>query len=597
MKKALLPLLAALFSISATYANEKSLPYEIVAIYDGTDSDVSNYYLILSDNEAACYNHRTSTLDITSGFVLSLDLYNEATDPISLPAGTYNPCQPGTESAPGEYDPEFSEISYYDEGEVVATSPLTSPIEVSLVGDNRYSISVVAKHPMTKDDFTLTFTGRLPFIDSSEKPASFPMLKRDLDVQLGGGIAFYQGVSDLSNQGVTYLNLYQGEYDANGALVGNGINLAMMIAHKRIAKASDYRLIPGTYTNASTLARDTWYPCREIDYPVGNETISMPFGSFIRVRENGEYVYGYLASGTFELKVEDGVAIGTLDAVTNLGYSVKATFRGEVSLNTDNATFKATVSDLTDDVEMDFSKLEKGRIWHTGLTGGCRTFVVDLGSPAGRDEAINHGGDLLRMEFLSPVGDAVLKPGVYTVVPRRWNSNELAAGGTYDPMSLNKGYFSVSGDQTGTRYAHFRNGSYCVYDMVGPAEEGTVTVETTDFENYTFHIDLIDDAGYIMSGLWDNKPIEYFYDADALKNELGEVSITDIFAGDESRISVYVEGHNVIVLNGGDAPVRITDINGRTVATGKASEAINVSDLNPNIYILFINNKSFKLAL
>lgn len=48
MKKALLPLLAALFSIPATYANEKSLPYEIVAIYDGTGSDVSNYYLILS---------------------------------------------------------------------------------------------------------------------------------------------------------------------------------------------------------------------------------------------------------------------------------------------------------------------------------------------------------------------------------------------------------------------------------------------------------------------------------------------------------------------------------------------------------------------
>ena len=34
-------------------------------------------------------------------------------------------------------------------------------------------------------------------------------------------------------------------------------------------------------------------------------------------------------------------------------------------LNNDNATFKSAVSNLTDDVDLDFSKLETGRILST----------------------------------------------------------------------------------------------------------------------------------------------------------------------------------------------------------------------------------------
>lgn len=596
MKKVILPLLTALISFSAIAAIDKSLPYEVIGIYDRSGYDIPNYYIILSDNEQAYYNHKTAAMEISSGYVLTLDLYNVASDPVALQPGTYTARKHSDAYAPLQFDVAYSEVTYYQDGKAQSRQSITEPVVIELAESGLYSITVQAKDPVSKEDCRFVFSGRVPLTDSNEKPASFPMLKHDVEYELGGGIAFYQGVSDLSNQGVTYLNLYQGEYDSNGGLTGDGVNLAMMIAHKRIAKPADYRVIPGTYTAALTLARDTWYPCREINYPVGNETISLPFGSFIRIRSNDTFVYGYLKSGTFVLEVDDnGIASGTLDATTDMGYSVKATFRGSVALNTDNATFKSAVSDLTDDVEMDFSKLDKGRVWHTGLKGGCRTFVVDLGSPAGRDEAINHGGDLLRMEFLSPASDAVIKPGVYTVVTRRWNDYELNAGGTYEPMSLNKGYFGNSGDQTGTRYAHFRNGSYCVYDMVGPAEEGTVTVSTDDYVNYTFDINLIDDAGYIMAGRWDNKPIEYFYDREALEKELGTGGISE--AVGDSGIKVVVEGKTLVVLNGGDAPFTLVDLNGRTVATGRATEALDISDLYSNIYILFINNQSFKVVL
>lgn len=420
MKKVILPLLTALISFSAIAAIDKSLPYEVIGIYDRSGYEIPNYYVILSDNEQAYYNHKTAAMEISSGYVLTLDLYNVASDPVALQPGTYTARKHSEAYAPLQFDVAYSEVAYYQDGKVQSRQNITEPVVVELAESGLYSITVQAKDPVTKEDCRFIFSGRVPLTDSNEKPASFPMLKHDVEYELGGGIAYYQGVSDLSNQGVTYLNLYQGEYDSNGALTGDGVNLAMMIAHKRIAKPADYRVIPGTYTDALTLARDTWYPCREINYPMGDETVSLPFGSFIRIRSNGTYVYGYLKSGTFVVEVDDnGIVNGTLDATTDMGYSVKATFRGSVALNTDNATFKSAVSDLTDDVEMDFSKLDKGRVWHTGLKGGCRTFVVDLGSPAGRDEAINHGGDLLRMEFLSPASDAVIKPGVYTVVTRR----------------------------------------------------------------------------------------------------------------------------------------------------------------------------------
>lgn len=376
-------------------------------------------------------------------------------------------------------------------------------------------------------------------------------------------------------------------------MYGAGFNLSMMVAHKRFTKRDSYQICPGTYTNAKNLARDTWYPCREIDY-MG---ITMPFGSYIRELKivNGErsYTYAYLKTGEFTIEDNgDGTYKGTLDAVTTLGYTVKLTWSGAIALNTENASFQATISDLTDDVVLDFSKLEKGRIYHSGLKGGCRTFIVDLGSPSGKDEAINDGGDLLRMEFLADANDHLLKPGLYTVVPRRWNSDELRAGGTYEPMSLNKGYFGEHGDQIGTRYAHFRSGSYCVYDMVGPAEEGSVRVSTSDYQNYQFEIDLADDAGFKITGYWD-KPIEYNYSPDAVLAELGIEGV----GGDDTVIRVVQEGSNLLVLNAGNSPVEIFAIDGRLVRAATADALIPVDGLSEGIYVVKVKNATLKIKL
>lgn len=571
----------------------------LTALYDDKNSKVPNFYLIFAQSESAKYDSNTGSISAPAGtFALTLDLYNNAPDDgIYLPEGTYNWFDSDEPEQTFGYGSDYSMLNYYDEKGQQYSMLLENPVHVTRdAATGRYNIKTLVA--FTDGVVEVSFTGPLTFGTSTERPTVYPQITRDLDVNLDkGGISYYQGVTDYSSQGVSILDLYGVDFNKeNGYMNEPGFHLSMMVAHKRFTKKADYAVCPATYTNSSTLARDTWYPAREIDY-MG---FVMPFGSYIREMkvENGErnYTYAYLKTGTFTIEDNgDGTYKGTLDAVTTLGYSVKATWRGAIGLNTDNATFQATISDLKDDVEFDFSPLDKGRIYHSGTQGGCRTLIVDLGSPSGKDPGVNNGGDILRMEFLVDPKNHLLQPGLYTVVPRRWNSDELKAGGTYEPGSLNKGYFDGSGAQIGTRYAHFREGSFCVYDMVGPAEEGSVRVETTDYKNYTFDIDLMDDAGFKMFGLWDNKPIEYCYDPEALKAEIGSgVSIID---DENSAVKAVIEGENLFIMNAGNAPVAIYAVDGRKVLSTTADKVISVDALGKGIFIISTNNTTLKIRL
>lgn len=591
---------ASVRSMARPAANTASLQTNnvLLSLYDDKSSKVPNFYLIFAQNENAKYDSNTGSISAPAGtFTLVLDLYNNAPDDgLYLPAGTYNRFDSAEAEQTFGYSSDWSMLNYYDENGQQYSTLLTDPIEVTRdEATGRYTIKTLVE--FSDGVVEVSFNGPLTFGSSTERPTVYPQITRDLNLNLNkGGISYYQGVTDISSQGVSYLDLYDVEFDEGGRMNSDGFNLCMMIAHKRFTKRADYAVCPATYSNSNTLARDTWYPAREIDY-MG---FVMPFGSYLRelktVNGEREYTYAYLKTGTFIIEDNgDGTYKGTLDAVTTLGYSVKATWSGSIALNTDNATFQATVSDLTDDVEFDFSPLDKGRIFHSGIKGGCRTLTIDLGSPSGRDPGVNYGGDIFRMEFLVDQKHHLLEPGLYTVVPRRWNSNELVAGGTYEPGSLNKGYFDGNGALVGTRYAHFRTGSYCVCDVAAPAESGTVRVETSDYINYTFDIDLMDDAGFKMTGLWNNKPIEYWYDPEAVKAEIG--SGVSIIADENSAVKAVIEGENLFIINAGNAPVAIYAVDGRQIISTTADQVIPVDSLGKGVFIISTNNTTLKIRL
>lgn len=559
-----------------------SLSTPVASIYDNIGETNANYYLLLSDDPTAGYDRMTANLKITTGYVLKLDLYNSKSDPVVLEPGVY---RSASTNANFTYDPQFTCLAYYENGTLESEVEI-GDVNVSCDGSGIYTITT-----NTTDGTDVTYTGKIPFVRGTDKPTVYDQIKEDLTVNLDkGGIAFYQGVTDYSNNGITYINLYNGTFNVNGGMTGPGMSLVMMVAHKRVVKKSAFRVFPGTYIGSTTLDRDTWYPCRELEFNIENQSITMPFGSYLQRRdESGNYSYAYLKTGTFVIEEgPDGTYKGTIDAVTDLGYTIKGTFSGSIALDTSNAIFQSGISNLEDDVECDFSKLKVARLYHSGEQGGCRTFKLDIGSPNGQDSEILYGGDLMRVEFLSPMGHIRLEPGVYTVVPIRWNSYELAAGGQYEPMSLNKGYFATGGVYDGTNYNHFEDGRYGVINLHAPAEEGSVRVETDDYQNYRITLDITDDSGFKITGVYDG-PVQYTFNPDALSG-IGQIE------GD-GDISVYIDGRSIVVLNAGEASVALYDLCGRKVASGTASAPVDVSDLAANIYVLKVMDKTFKIIL
>ena len=118
-------------------------------------------------------------------------------------------------------------------------------------------------------------------------------------------------------------------------------------------------------------------------------------------------------------------------------------------------------------------------------------------------------------------------------------------------------------------------------------------MSTQDYINYTFDIHLLDDAGFEIRGLWENKPLEYRYDREALAEQLGVESV----ASDDDSLSAVVEGRNIIVLNAGDAPVALFDLNGRQVLAGNAATVIDASSLAGGVYLLNVSGKALKVVL
>lgn len=593
-------ILYGLLDVCPSSAADIVMTHAVVQLYDNS-FQLPNYYLILSTSPDASYDSKTGKLSVPDGqYALTLDLYNNASTPPTLPAGSYVPQSINVPAAPFTFDPEFSFLDFYSKGAAENSIFIKDPIQISKDDAGIYTIKTSVKNPNNENDYVnIVYRGRINLRGANDKPTVYEQINEDINASLkNGGIAYYQGVTQLSNNGVSILDIFSNDFDKEtGAMLEPGWDLRMMIAHKRFVKRDAYAVVPGTYTGTTDLARDTWYPCRELEYNMGNETITLPFGSFIRKMKivNGEkyYTYAYLKSGTFTIEEgENGKFYGKLDAVTDLGFQVSLSWEGTFILNTDNAQFETTVSNLTDDVDLDFSKITTGRIYHKGLTGGCRAFKIDLGDPAGRDEGVNYGGDLLRMEFLSPPDHSVVKPGLYTVVPQRWNDYELRGGGKYEPFSLNKGYFSDSGSMDGTRYVHCKEGSYIVYDIHAPINEGTVKVDTEDYINYRFEIKLLDDAGFEIRGLYQG-PVEYHYDRNAIESEIN-AEVNTLSTG---NIGVISTPEGLIILNAGNRKVELYNLAGTKVAVGSADRPLPTSILPKGVYILRIANFSSKITL
>lgn len=573
-------------SLNAVSRAAASLPESMLqcisAAYDPVDDDIADYYIILIDNENATWT-KEDGVKMTNGFALYIDLYAPAGTPIKLTDGTYTA---STENTSMTYDPDYSYMTYFDESGAEAG-------DYSLAGDITVEQTMAGVYKITatiEGGQTITFSGAVSFTDGTIPPSVYNQIRRDLDLTLTGALAYYDGNLYKSNTGAMYINLYDHAFnDQTGGMTEDGFSLALMVFGKLWADSKTATLDPGTYTMTRDFKRHTWYPGIEVDY-MGTTVL---LGTYAKERNSSRYTdgygYSYLSEGTIVIEdAGNGAFRITVDGVTTLGNTVKATFEGTVPVidqavpNTSSA-----ISTLEDDVQLDLSPIPVCRIFNSGVVNDNQCFIVDIGSPAGRDNITE--GDIMRMEFVLPGGTQHLQEGTYTVMDEKYDSY-------YEPFKLTRGRFveAASGgtDLSGTRYMHFEEGRTLIMDHHAPAAAGTVGVTHNSDDTYTFDIALMCDAQFHIDGTWTG-PMVYMYDPNLITTGIDDV-LTD-----DSSIEIQWIDNNTILVNGVDPTnVNITIYNaqGIKMACDIDSGRIGLGNLQSGIYILQINEKVTKIT-
>lgn len=557
----------------------------LTASYDPTEDDVAEFYLIFSDKLDASWSKEDGP-QVKDGFALRLDIYAPTSSPIVLPDGTYTASSDYTAMT---YDPDYSYVEYYDANGVMSSTvyDLSGGISITRAEDGTYTVKANVKNGSTVTE--VVYNGAITFDDGSLPPSIYNQIGRNLNLEFNGALANYDGNLYESNTGAMYINLYDHAFNPEtGGMLEDGFSIALQVFGKLFANSKEATLDPGTYTVARNFKRFTFFPGLEVDY-MGTTVI---LGSYAKERNPSLYVdgfgYSYLTDGTVVIEdMGDKVFRITIDAVTSQGHQVKGTFEGKVPVNDQSDDKGGTaLSTLEDDVTLDLEQIPVCRAYNNGVTNGCQRFIVDIGSPSGKDG--NTEGDILRMEFLLAEGTPILSEGTYTVVDEKLDTS-------MEPFKLTKGYFAATStggtDLSGTRYMHFEAGRTLIMDHYAPADAGSVGVKKNADDTYTFTINLIDDAQFRIDGSWTG-PMILMYDP----NSFGAVD--DVLADSNEAISVEWIDTSTLLIGGTQsaAGAKVFDVYGRLMNCRVNGIMVDMSGVSAGIYVLNLNGKSIKVV-
>lgn len=558
-------------------AETVNLTSVVAAYYTKASTGVvlDNYYLVLSDKSDATYDDAQGAIDAKEAKVVTLDLYGPATGSTILPEGEYV-ADGSVDDAEQVYDPDYSFADYYDaNGKSLSEAPLISGnVDVTKNSDGTYTLNFA-----DAEGTNYTFTGNLSFYDRNGSNTVYPQITTDINTTFTGGMAFYHGNLMESKTGNIYINLFDCEFnDSTGAMLDKGVDLAICAFNRLFGDSKKATLVPGTYTVARNFAVNTYYPGMELDYA----GITVIMGTYIKQRKatsgaDSDYAYGYITDGT--ITITNGEEAGTFDFEVNLttdrGHTIKGTGKNIsftiVDMSEDETD--ATVSNLDHDVTLDLDYIKTARAYYTGRQNGVNVFVLDIGSPSGKD---GNEGDLFKMEFQAATTASTIPAGTYELMEESHLWTNL-----YAPYKLTQGYFDSYGELIGTRYWHFAKDRYQVVDTFASVISGRVGVEVLENNNYHFTIDCADGRGFLIQGEWTG-PVELNYDTATAIDAIS----------DDKKTGVFVSG-GVINVNGADADdkVSVYAADGQLVAEGKGNGAINVGTLGGGLYIVKVANK------
>lgn len=532
----------------------------LLAYYDAKAYANPDYYIILTDDENATYDVKTGAMTATGGHVVAIDFFGAATSPIALPAGDYT-C--ASTEAVGTYSATYSVSAVYDEtGKQESYSAIAGTVSVTKSGDT-YTIS-----GQDKTGMSFTYTGELSFIDANASSHVYEQISSNVNTTFTGGNAYYYGNLYDSQTGNIYINLYDCDFDAEtGAMNADGYDLALCAFGRLFPVSSAAHVEEGIYTMAKNFAKGTYYPGLEMDY-MGTTVV---FGSYIKQRKGNSYSYGYITSGQFMItENSDGTYDVTVNLTTDAGLSVKGT-ASHISFNVIDKSEdekETHISNLEDDVLLDLNYVKTAYAWRNSYdydgkqTNGCNVYTVYISRPSGKDMEDQDSEkvcDLMGFEFITEGTKDDLPEGTYTMMDYSHIYTNM-----YEPFKLVQGYFYNSGELTGTRYYGFYGAPYGYAKWIAPAESGTVSVKRNEGNNYTFTVDLLDDAGWAITGSWTGElSKQYTYDPTGIE------TATTTTAG----------------------PVEIYSADGRFVGKFSNLSAFDKSEYNNGVYIIKGQNK------
>lgn len=591
-RRALLLAAIATFSTGAqSSASEIAMIKNIGGFYEKTGENIANYYLILSDNATAQWDHNAGLISMTgAGYALTLDLYAAPceTKPILVPAGVFSKGD-GTEPMTYVADDISCIYTFNQDGNAESYASLTAPITVEKDEDDFYTFSTEVT--INGQTVAVSYKGNIAFDNTSETPSIWPQLKKNIDVKMNYAMGVYDGNLYDSNTGAMYLYLCTSKMDENTAMESSGTKFAIQLFNKLFYDKNTAEVVPGHYTMARNFKRETFYPGTEIDY-MG---MTIPFGFYVQeycpgMFADSNYGYSYVTDGTVDIERDsDGKYTIVVDGISSYGHTIKCTFEGTdipvKDMSDDDK--KSSLSTLEDDVVTDLSQIKVARLYYNGVKGAnenCHSLILDIGSPSGKDQSIvDNGGQIMRFEFLQKLGQPYLLEGTYTMTEEKWNT-------FYAPYRMVHGHFNET-DLTGTRYMDFIPGRYLVMDNYAPIVEGSAGVMKNADGTYTIKFNFMDDASFHIDGEWTG-PVEYLYSPEDVLAGINDVS------ADASGISITRKDANSILINGADTNTTVTvhTISGVAVHAPFDGETVDISGLYGGIYMLNINGHSFKIA-
>lgn len=506
--------------------NHITLDRAVMSFYMGKQSELENYYIVLTNAEFKLDDNEYSLE--SEGYALQMDLYvDNAGFVLDLPEGEYGSSSTASNFT---YSDKFSGIMMKDAaGNVSELIPLSDKVVIEASGNNTYTIS--ASFVQDGTTYSVSFSGELPMENADFNP-SLPQIGEDLDFKGFYAEAVYEGNILENGTGLMEIVIYDENWENR---ISPGYGMTLVLLHDLFLDSKKSRVMPGEYTVSSSLEHSTCITTEEINI-MG---LVMPLGSYVMKNDGTENAeYAYVAGGNITVS-ENGmntVIDGTI--LTPDGYTVKIYFDGPIGITDNSKDDNDGSTTLEKDLALDLDYLPtayctpKTDIWVKGLgtipvedlttvtppaEEACGYQIIDIGMATGfyDEDGILVEGDIIRLDLLVNPGDeGKITVGTYTVTPNRYPAS-------FRPGVAPRGYQGMEGN-LGTRYMDIANaigsgdidgdgvveenvplniptqaGFACLY-------EGTVTIsKAAGGENYyTFEIDGMDVLKHKITGSW-----------------------------------------------------------------------------------------------